>query len=368
MKHPLNSLYLYLTDECNLKCIHCWQSAPLLGKGAPSNLSFAQCKNFLDTARSMGLKSVTFSGGEPLLNRDFKLFTEYFFENAIWMNIETNGIFISSPEIRKAIIDYKIYCAVSLDGINPETHNKQRGNTNAHQMTVQGIDYLEQEKLNFQLIMTISRVNYHELKPLLEWVSGRYKYCTKFKINIVSVMGRAEEMHKNGMLFAVEELPVICDEIAVLFHKYPFLTLHVDPSFVSFKNFKLKYTCGGYCGYNSSISILANGNISICSLGKQMDKYTFGHVSNIDLQDVWENHPTLKEIHEAQYHQLKGVCANCIFKRQCYGGCRAEALCASGDFFAPHPRCQALYDAGKFSEARLINGLASQPNDAEEMK
>jgi radical SAM protein with 4Fe4S-binding SPASM domain len=86
-----------------------------------------------------------------------------------------------------------------------------------------------------------------------------------------------------------------------------------------------------------------------------MDKYTFGHVSTIDVREVWENNSILNEIHENTHTKLKGICSNCIFRTRCFGGCRAQALCAYGDFFAPNPYCQAYYDSGKFPESRLIH-------------
>lgn len=356
MKPKLSCLYIYLTDECNLKCTHCWQSAPLSGRGTYSCLKFNECKNFLDDAVTMGLKSIIFSGGEPLLNSEFHRFAEYFYKNNILMTMETNGMLISNNAILNTIKNYNIFCAISLDGVKPETHNKHRGSTNAFQRTVRSINKLEAEKINYQLIMSISKFNYHQLIPLLDEVKERWKYCESFKINVVSAMGRARQMDEKGLLFKAEEFPTITDDTAALIDRYPFkIMLHVDPVFFSFKNLKLNYSCGGHCGFKSSLSILANGNVSICSLGKQIDKFVFGHVASMDLNDVWENHPMLTEVHESTHTKLKGICANCIFRKRCLGGCRAKALDAYGDFFSPHPVCQSYYDSGKFPRSRLIS-------------
>jgi SynChlorMet cassette radical SAM/SPASM protein ScmF len=354
MKPELTFLYIYLTDECNLSCIHCWQSAPLAGRGEYSHLKLAECKKFLNDTIAEGLRNITFSGGEPLLNTEFHKFAEYFNENNIHMSLETNGMLIEG-KILNTIKKCNVYCAVSLDGVKPETHNKQRANKYAYQKTVQGIAKLEKAKIPYQLIMAISKFNYDELDPLLDWAAKNCKYCNKFKINIVNPSGRAGKMDKKGLLFNADEVPIISDEVAALIGKYPIeISLHVDPAFVSFKNFQLKYTCGGDCGYLSSLSILANGNVSICSMGKQVDKYVFGHVSTIDVKDAWGKNTFLNDMHENTHTKLKGICSNCIFRKQCLGGCRALALSTYGDFFAPHPRCQAYYDAGKFPASRLI--------------
>ncbi|MDQ1352149.1 MAG: hypothetical protein QG657_2455 [Acidobacteriota bacterium] len=352
----LRFLYLYLTDECNLNCIHCWQSAPLAGKGKYSRLALNECKYFLDSAVDLGLKNVTISGGEPLLNPEFHKFAEYFHEKQIHLALETNGILISNRDILTTIKSCGVYCAISLDGINPETHNKQRTNKCAFEKTIMGIAELEKEKINYQLIMAISKFNYHELIPLMDWIKEKFKYCETFKINNVTAMGRAERMDKKGLLLDVDEIPGITEDIAALIDRYPFkISLHITPCFLSYKNLMLKYSCGGYCGYMHALSILANGNISICSLGKQVEKYIFGHVSSIDLKNVWENNPILCDIHDNPHKKLKGICSNCVFRRRCLGGCRAQALCSYDDFFAPNPSCQAYYNSGKFPESKLIN-------------
>jgi SynChlorMet cassette radical SAM/SPASM protein ScmF len=359
MNTALTFLYIYLTDRCNLKCFHCWQSAPLEGKGKYSRLNFEECRHFLEDAKAMGLKNITFSGGEPLLNPEFHKFAEFFHDNSIGMALETNGILIPDSDILNTIKNCRIYCAVSVDGFEPGTHNKQRGRKDAHRLTMEGINLLEQSNLSYQLIMAISKFNYHELVPLLEWVKENCKYCTAFKINVVNTLGRAKGMRKKGLLFEAAELPKVCEEIAGLADRFPIIKLHVDPVFFSFKNLMKKISCGGFCGYTSSLSILANGNVSICSLGKQVDRYIFGHVSQIDVKNVWENNPFLKEVHEDVHLRLKGICSNCIFRKECAGSCRAEALTAYGDFFAPASRCQEYYESGNFPGSKLIDPTLS---------
>lgn len=316
----------------------------------------------MDDALDVGLKKVTFSGGEPLLNPEFHKFSEYFHKNSVGITIETNGTLLSDEEILNSIKNCNVYCAVSLDGATPETHNRHRCNKNAFAQTVHSIDALEKEKMAYQIIMAISNFNYHEVIAVLELIKERWKYCDSFKLNVVSALGRAKQMDEDGLLFKAEDLNSITEDIAPLVGKYPFkILLHIDTVFFSFRNLMRKYSCGGYCGYRYGLSILANGNVSICSMGKQMEKYIFGHITNIDLKDTWESNPILVDIREDTHRKLKGVCSNCIFRKRCLGGCRAEAVCAYGDFFAPNPLCQELYESGAFPESKLIDASVLTP-------
>ena len=361
MSLPLRSLYIYLTDRCNLSCTHCWQSAPYDEFSRPPDLSLDACEAFLDQAMNMGLRDITFSGGEPLLNREFGRFCRYFGEHNVQMAMETNGMMIPHNGHLDAIREHSIYCAVSLDGATPKVHNAQRGNRHAFSRTVRALDTLEAAGVTFQVIMAISKQNHHELVPLLDFISERYENCDVVKINVTDSIGRAQEMEAENLLFAPAELPRLTEEVGGLIDKYPFaVILHVDPAFFSYRDLGRCYSCGGHCGYKVSLSVLANGNVSICSLGKEVKKYVFGHVSSIKLREIWESHPLLCTIHGDNLHlKLNGVCGRCIFRKDCLGGCRALAVCTYGDFFAPHPTCQSYYEAGEFPKARLIDGAKS---------
>jgi SynChlorMet cassette radical SAM/SPASM protein ScmF len=358
----LRSLYIYLTDACNLRCTHCWQSANGPG-GQLAYLPFESCRRVLDDARSLGLSGVKLSGGEPLLSPDFVSFIEYFHAHGIACTVETNGTLITGPRL-DAIKRCGIQCAVSLDGINPDTHNRQRGRPDAFQKTLRGLRNLEEARLPFQVIMAVSKANVVELVPLLDWFRDNWTQCVCFKINPITPNGRAELLEKQGALFGPRERLLLAEEIGTIADRYPFkVLLHVDPAFAPLQKMRSGVYCGGHCGYQRSLGILADGSVTICSIGKIDPQFIFGHVSDIQLAGAWRHNAILQQIHEGVEQRLEGVCGRCIFRRSCAGGCRALALQCGGNLYSPHPLCQALYDAGAFPASRLVP-LTSSSNQA----
>jgi SynChlorMet cassette radical SAM/SPASM protein ScmF len=349
----LQSLYIYLTDACNLQCTHCWQSAPKPGARL-AYLPFKSCERVLDDACELGLSSVKLSGGEPLLSPDFPEFVEYFHSRGISCTVETNGTLISGPRL-DVIKRCRVQCAVSLDGINPDTHNQQRGHPHAFQNTVRGLRSLEEAQLPFQVIMAVSKTNIHEMIPLLEWFRENWKQCVCIKINPITPNGRAAFMGEQGALLEPLEKMALADEVGTIAGRYPFkVLLHVEPAFAPLGKMRSGAYCGGHCGYQRSLGILADGSVTICSIGKINSEFIFGHVSDIQLADIWKHNPILQQIHEGVEQQLQGVCGMCIFRRSCAGGCRALVLQCGGNLFGPDPICQELYDAGAFPPSRLI--------------
>jgi len=69
--YALTDLYLYLTDHCNLCCTHCWIS-PRFSQNLQNSISLCALKKTIIEAKSLGLKSVKLTGGEPLLYQDIK--------------------------------------------------------------------------------------------------------------------------------------------------------------------------------------------------------------------------------------------------------------------------------------------------------
>lgn len=351
----LHCLYVYLTDACNLKCAHCWQAAPLKSSGELSYLPFDGCRRFLEETIKLGLRSVTLSGGEPMLNPDFTKFIDFFGSNGISCAVETNGMLIEGKRL-SAIKRNRTYCAVSLDGTTAETHNKQRQSEEAYSLALRGIETLNREGLKFQIIMSISRMNYHDIEPLAARIAAEWPNCTLFKVNVVWPQGRAEDLKSQGALLSAVDIGAVACDVSAIERKFHLpISLHANPAFFTVSQLRQGICCGGSCGYHNALSVLADGSVSICSMGKLCSDYVLGHAKTMNVEEVWTTSPLLKSIHESTHLRLQGVCANCVFRRGCLGGCRAAALVEYGDFFGPSPSCQALYEKGRFSREWLID-------------
>ncbi|RLE48179.1 MAG: radical SAM/SPASM domain-containing protein, partial [Candidatus Methanomethylicota archaeon] len=56
------------TPKCNLKCVYCYANA---GEDAKADvLSTSEAKKFILEASDLGVKSIVFTGGEPLTRSD----------------------------------------------------------------------------------------------------------------------------------------------------------------------------------------------------------------------------------------------------------------------------------------------------------
>ena len=73
IKAQLGSLDIELTERCNNDCIHCCINLPANDAGAKAReTSTTVLKDILFQAAELGCLQVRFTGGEPLLRRDFR--------------------------------------------------------------------------------------------------------------------------------------------------------------------------------------------------------------------------------------------------------------------------------------------------------
>ncbi len=111
---------LYVTEGCNLKCISCSYRQAL-----PEELSLAEIKELAATLKQFGLQHIVYSGGEPLLRRDFPEICRVFAALPVRQTLLTNGVLL---EKRFAELEsFFTEIIVSIDGANENTHNAIRG-------------------------------------------------------------------------------------------------------------------------------------------------------------------------------------------------------------------------------------------------
>jgi MoaA/NifB/PqqE/SkfB family radical SAM enzyme len=111
---------LYVTEGCNLRCISCSYRNPL-----PGELTLGELGEIAPALKASGLRHIVYSGGEPLLRRDFPRICTLFDAPHIRQSLLTNGLLLEKrfPEIRRFLGEV----IVSLDGPDEETHDGIRG-------------------------------------------------------------------------------------------------------------------------------------------------------------------------------------------------------------------------------------------------
>lgn len=203
---PLQQIYFYITQGCNLSCRHCWISPGNETSGSQKAvLSVSAFEKVIEEAKPLGLKSVKITGGEPLLNTNIIDMLNIVSRERLGLVLETNAT-LCRPEHVTAIKSacQKPFVTVSLDGADATTHDYIRGVPGSYDSALRGIAYLVNEGIKPQIIFTVMRHNQHQvdLMPRLAEALG----AGSLKFNVVQPSQRGQKLHQEHETLSIEEL------------------------------------------------------------------------------------------------------------------------------------------------------------------
>ncbi len=145
----LFSLFIELTYNCNLKCVHCYN--PKNNNNVQINLK--DMKQIIDEAREIGCFNITFSGGECTLVKDFIEIVEYARKKRLSVHIFTNGqtLYDNPVLLDKLIKLYPCNIGLSLYSLNKDTHEKITTVKGSYQKTLNIIEKLREKNISVEI-------------------------------------------------------------------------------------------------------------------------------------------------------------------------------------------------------------------------
>jgi len=156
-----------LTHRCNLRCVHCYlgpqSSAPLIH---PGELKTAQILSLLDEITEAGCLFLLFSGGEPLLRKDFPKIYAHAKRNGLIPTVFTNGTLITESVVAlfREFPPYSV--EISLYGATASTYENITGVKGSYARCLKGVQLLLGHTINVQLKTMLMTLNSHELSAM----------------------------------------------------------------------------------------------------------------------------------------------------------------------------------------------------------
>ena len=362
--YPLNQIYFYLTEGCNLRCRHCWISPKYQSEGSSNTaLDLDLFKSIIEQAKPLGLTGVKLTGGEPLLHPEIKEILEYIRTQDLRLTVETNGV-LCTPELAQKMAACKDpFVSVSLDGANASTHEWVRGVAGCFAEAMGGIRNLVEAGFRPQIIMSIMRHNKDQMGKMVRLAEGLGAGSVKF--NIVQPIARGERMHESDEVLSIRELVELggwventlsASTSLPLYHSHPTAFRPLG------KMFGNDGDACGTCGILGILGVIANGSYALCGIGETVPDLVFGRAATDLLEDIWTKTPILLELREGLPQRFEGTCGSCLMKHICSGTCVAQNYSLSKNIWAPYWYCEEANNQGLFPEARMLPGR-TQRND-----
>jgi len=354
-KFPLRGLYFYITDSCNLKCQHCWISSKYKKSKSNKELNFDLFCKIIEEAKPLGLNFVRLTGGEPLLHSQIGKIINHVEENDLVLDIESNGTLITSEFAKMLGKIKKKNIAISLDGVNAETHDFFRGVKGSFKKTIGGILNLTNAGINPELIICVSKTNKSQIQDMIKFAEDLHLRSLNFKI--IAPIGRGEEIFSKDVNLAIKELIKLgewFENELIPRSKIP-VTFGHPPVFKKMSALfgSQKVSCN-ICGIKNILGVLSDGEYALCGIGTMEKELCFGNAKIYDLASIWLNNSVINEIRDGLPDKLKGVCAICAMKKVCIGSCIAQNFYLKKDLWSPFWYCDEAYKLNMFPKTRIL--------------
>ncbi|MFQ5808575.1 MAG: radical SAM/SPASM domain-containing protein [Armatimonadota bacterium] len=127
---------LAITHRCQCRCEHC-SAAEFMRSDRPE-VSPERMFRLIDEAQELGVVTMIFVGGEPLLHPNIYDYIKHVDYNESRPSIFTNGLLLTEERVQK-LVDAGLYSLfVSIDSPDPQEHNRLRGVRDCWQKAIDG--------------------------------------------------------------------------------------------------------------------------------------------------------------------------------------------------------------------------------------
>jgi len=338
------------TYKCNLKCKHCYSNS---GIDPKMELSTEEAMKIVDQLADFGVTSLAFSGGEPLMRKDFFDVARYAVESGLYVSLATNGTLLTEENAIKLKETGVHYVEVSVDGANAKTHDFFRGKNGAFEQTLQGLKNCMDKKICTCIAITGTKNNLKEIPAVLEMAenmgidrftlfnfipTGRGKDIIdsdptpQEREEILRFLNeKLSEDHKIAILSTTPQLARVALQCSV--SEDLILPLaHMEAAKVNKRARALADFIGGCGAGRLYCAISPEGKVQPCVFMPLI----VGDLKTEKIEDIWVNSSILFDLRDRE--RLKGRCSKCEYKFVC-GGCRARALSYHNDYLMSDPGC-----------------------------
>ena len=333
-----------VTKACNLRCLHCHADAK---EAYPDELTLKEAMQAMDELAALGTEALIFSGGEPLLRKQFVLqLAEYCVDVGIIPAMLTNGVLINHKvayELKEVGI---MAVGIPIDSPEAELHDRLRNVPGTFDKALRAIRACIDVDLEVVVTTMALRSNVATVPRMVDFISsigvdqvaiydlvpnGRGKemmdemMLKEQREQVIRYLQRTQEEKEMVFLFS-GGLPLF-PEIAATMHK----TNGARPKDLLLKQFWIHAPVGCPAGI-TYLSLRPNGDVYPCPFLQ----IKAGNIREQSLSEIWYGSELLKTLRNRS--MLKGKCGDCEYRETC-GGCRGRAYASSGDYLAEDPVC-----------------------------
>jgi len=326
-KMSLKFLWVELTSNCNLKCLHCYNASGEKRRKTQDvrNSTLEQWQKIIYTAKNLGCQRIQFTGGEPLLRKKILCELISYAKNLHYNFIEvfTNATLLTDFDI-EFFKKNDVHVAVSLYSSYARIHDEITQFVGSFKATLTSLKKLKISKIPLRISIIVMKNNEYSIKETLRFLKKDIG-ITKIKCDTIRPIGRGSN-----------------SELVPEGSRKPFVVQNPKFKKVHKKMFWLRHN--GHNCYMNHLCVSAKGDVFPCVMERTIK---LGNIKKTSLSDIWESCSALK-IRNLSKDKIE-VCQDCEYRYACFD-CRARVKQQTNNLYSKPPNCQYDPYSGKWQQ------------------
>lgn len=315
-------VYMELTRECNLRCLHCLNNS---GVQLEKQLSLCEFKKIIQELSNAGIQEIRFTGGEPLKFEGIIDLIKLATDNGICTSLGTNGTLITKDVAYKLKNAGLKKAVISIDGTQKK-HDIIRGKGN-YVKAISGLNHLKDAGIDVRVNAVIMKSNIEDVIELAKELNNK-----KIKLFIRRFIesGRGEKLKDN--MLSEKDYNYVRERLKDEIQNSPFVNGHylrndegIHP------RIKLPFEIRGCKAGQRAIAIMPDGEIQLCGFLAAQNFPGIDNVRNIkNWREFWNNIQKMDKLKNLRinldkYNKQDGVQETyCLAYIQRYLNCNKE--------------------------------------------
>lgn len=322
---PVNYWQLHLTGACNLRCSHCYHEDYSSARDLTKDQWLAVVRGILAMCAVNGNSvEIGLTGGEPFLRLDVIEGIDYVLAGSgVRYDILTNGTMIDEKACQWLAGLSVARVQVSLDGASPAVHDEIRG-LGAWDAAMNALRLLRHHGIKTSIMFTVNNVNAKDAVPIHSLAEG----LGVDALGIERWLPGGQSLKSGLVALSAQDLSGVYQQVIDWRDAHGWDARGLYRPLWALAD----AAAGGMCSAGlSGGAILEDGTVLAC----RRLPIPLGNAVTGDLQEIWADHPVLKQLRS---EDASPGCLSCEHVAVCRG-CRAAAYLESGDLAGVDPQC-----------------------------
>lgn len=303
---PFKRVWCELTNNCNLKCLHCYANA---GEKNIQDLDIKNIYSFIDGISKKGCKELQLTGGEPFLRKDiWEIVSHIKTLNIDCIEIFTNLTLVTKNDIN-LMKEHGVKIATTFLGPNEEIHDSITQRKGSFANLISSVEKIQNYDIPLQVAIIVMRQNEKYITQIKEFLDKRQ--ITYRMPDDVRPVGRGENR---------------------CIHPLNRESKRIKPDF-NFNKFTFYYAQKYNSCWGHLLMLRADGKIILCPHARD---FVVGDIKQQSMDEIMKS-DLLEKYWTLTIDQVD-ICRDCEYRYFCED-CRPLAFYENTGLYSKMPRC-----------------------------